>query len=208
MEPAPKTKDERKAELLRFLGSGPLRSYSELRRLAGSSQPITELVKDGLIERFALGMYGLPERETTWEVLQSFSARYPGAVICLKTAAAFHGLGTENPDEVWAAFPYEQSIPRKDGLAVRGFRWKEPAMSAGVETYAIGGAQVRMTSPARTVVDFLRMRDRSGEAEMSLQVLASYSGKAADLMKVARQLGVDRTLAHWFEAKTGLGMGR
>lgn len=199
---------ERRKAVLDLLSGGPPRSYSEIRRVAGSHLPIRALIDEGAIQKLPLGLYGLPERDASWDSLASFSLRYPSAVVCLATAAAFHGLTNQNPHEIWAAFPYEQSLPRNSELSCRGFRWRGPAMTAGVETFQTGGGSVRMTNPARTVVDFLRMMNRSGETEAAMEALGNYRGRMADVIAVARELGAERSVVPYTTAAMGLGRNR
>lgn len=199
---------QRRKAVLDLLSDGPPRSYSDIRKAAGSHAHIRSLIEEGAIQRLPLGLYGLPERDASWDSLASFSLRYPSAVACLSTAAAFHGLTSQNPHEIWAAFPYEQSLPRNSELACRGFRWRGAAMSAGVEAFATGGGSVRMTNPARTVVDLLRTMGRSGETEAAMEALGNYRGRMADVIRIARELGAERTVAPYATAAQGLGRGR
>lgn len=170
--------------------------------------PIRELLDEGLIARLPLGLYGLPERDASWDSLASFAVRYPQAVVCLATAAAFHGLTTQNPHEIWAAFPYESSLPRKSDLACRGFRWRGRAMTSGVAAYDVGGVPVRMTTLERTVVDFLRTADRTGEKEAAFEALSNYPGRLSDLLRAARELGAEKAVRPYVEAASGLGRKR
>lgn len=198
----------RRKAVLDLLSSGPPRSYSEIRKVAGSHANIRSLIEDGSIQRLQLGLYGLPERDAAWDSLASFSLRYPAAVVCLASAAGFHGLTSQNPHEIWAAFPYEQSLPRNGELACRGFRWRQPAMTAGVEVFDAGNGPVRMTNPARTVVDFLRTMNRTGETEAAMEALGNFKGRMADVIRIARELGAEKAVAPYATAAQGLGRGR
>src|SRR5690606_11377972 len=113
------------------------------------------------------------------------ATRHPNAVICLASAAAYHGLTTQNPYEVWAAFPYgKTSIPTSSDPEVRGFRWRGASMEVGIDVVDVGGVPVRMTSPARTVVDLLRTKGRTGEVEAAMEALRGFAsgGRIPDLL--------------------------
>lgn len=202
------SKRERKAATLEALASGRPMKYGDLRKIAGSNVPIRELVEEGRIEKLPLGLYALPARDTSWDMLSALSVRFPSAVICLASAAAYHGLTAQNPHEVWAAFPYSSSVPRSSDVSVRGFRWKGAAMEAGVETVEIGGVPVRITSPARTVADFLRTMNRTGETELAMEALGNYTGRMADIVKAARQLGAEKAVTPFTQAAMGIGRRR
>jgi len=198
-------KESRKKAVLDLLANGVPVRYRDLRQVAKADLPIRELVEDGKIVKLSLGLYSLPERDTTWDMLAAVSVRYPSAVICMASAAAYHGLTAENPHEVWAAFPYDGSIPRPSDLCVRGFRWKPGSMKIGVENVDIGGVQVKMTSPERTVVDYLRTMNRTGETELALEALGNFKGKLSSLLKIARELKAERAVMPYVQAAQGLG---
>lgn len=187
------------------LSSGVPIKYRELRRISKSSQPIKELVESGEIERLGMGLYGLPKLDNSWDSFANLSTAFPNAVICLASAAAYHGLTTQNPYEVWAAFPYNQTVPRNTGTSIRGFRWKDKSMSSGIDIVEIGGAPVRMTSAARTVVDFLRSMNRTGETEVAMEALGNFQGKMSDVLKIARELGAEKTVRPYIQAAQGMG---
>ncbi len=81
-------------------------------------------------------------------------------------------------------------------------------MEAGVETIDIAGTPVRITSPARTVVDFLRTMNRSGETELAMEALGNFSGKMSEVLKMARQLGAEKSIAPYTQAAMGMGRRR
>jgi len=200
------TKEQRKAQALEAVASGRPVRYAELRRITRSYAVIEELMAEGRIERMSAGLYGLPGRDESWNSFAMLGTRYPDAVICLASAAAYHGLTTQNPYEVWAAFPYgKTSIPKSSDLAVRGFRWRGPSMEVGIETADVGGVPVRVTSPARTVVDLIRTKGRTGEDEAAMEALRSFvsRGKVPDLVKVARALGCEGKIRPFTEAAMG-----
>jgi predicted transcriptional regulator of viral defense system len=51
-----------------------------------------------------------------------FAKRVPKGIICLLTALRFHGLGTQNPRDVWVAVDRCAGIPRIDFTPVRIIR--------------------------------------------------------------------------------------
>lgn len=187
------------------LSKGVPMKYRELRMITKSGIPIRELVEAGEIEKLGMGLYGLPKQDNTWDSIANISVAYPNAVICLASAAAYHGLTTQNPHEVWAAFPYNQTVPRNPGIAIRGFRWKDASMTCGVDTLNLGGVSVSMTSPARTVVDFLRSMNRTGETEVAMEALSNYRGKMSDIIKISRELGAEKAVRPYVLAAQGMG---
>ena len=184
------------ARVVEALRNGSPMRYAELRELAGSSKVIRSLVDDLLVERLPMGLYAVydPEAQasTSFESFAVVAARRPDAVICFESAAAFYGLTVANPSEIWAAFPYNSTPPRSGAdLGLRPSRWNDRAMSVGVDLHVLSGVEVRITSPARTVVDMIRFEKSKGFQETAGEVLASYLKKhrMAEVTQIATELG-------------------
>ena len=122
------------------------------------SRALRRLVDDGAVERVARGLY----RRTDVEVTEHYSqaavcARVPDAIICLLTALRVHDIGTQLPAKVWIAIPHKARAP-VTGLPVRVVRFSGASLHYGVENAEFEGVPVRLTSPARTIVDCFRFR--------------------------------------------------
>ena len=119
---------------------------------------VRRLTHQGQLTRVGRGLYALPTlAPTEHHTLAEVATRVPKAVFCLLTALRFHGLGTQNPREVWLAVDRRAGIPRIDFTPIRTVRISGTALTAGIETHTIDGAKVRVTSPARTVVELLQI---------------------------------------------------
>ena len=128
------------------------------------SRTLRRLVDDGSIERVARGLYRVAEAEPTEHYTRAaVCARVPSAVVCLLTALSVHELGTQLPHEVWIAIPHKARTPRLPGLPVRVVRFSGAALRYGVVNTTFEGVPVRITSPARTVVDCFRFRRLVGK---------------------------------------------
>src|ERR1700693_6256378 len=65
---------------------------------------IRRLTRTGQLQRLGRGLYALPSLEPSeHHSLAEIAKRVPKGVFCLLTALRFHGLGTQNPREVWLA---------------------------------------------------------------------------------------------------------
>lgn len=148
----------------------------------------------GLIEQIARGAYRLAEEGLSHEVnLAGALVRVPRGLICLGSAAHYHGLLDEAPSRVCVAIHNRENTPKVDSPPIRFVRWTNPkALTLGVETRTIAGVAVRITSPPRTVVDLVRMADDPAEATC----MAAFGrflrrGRATDdVLEIARQLRV------------------
>ena len=77
---------------------------------------------------------------------------------------ALPGLTTQAPFEVWLGFDAKARLPKVDYPPLRIVRFSGPALIEGVEKHAIRGVTVRVTGPARTVVDCFKYRNKVLEA--------------------------------------------
>ncbi len=130
-------------------------------------------------------------------------ARVPQAVVCLFTALRVYGIGTQAPREVWIAIDRKARKPRLEGLPVRVVRFSRPMLSYAVQMLEIQGISVRITSPARTVVDCFRYRNKFGldvALEALRDALATRRATPAEIMRIAEVVRMRRVIQPYVEA--------
>ena len=88
--------------------------------------------------------------------------RTPGGVVCLLSALAYHGIGTQMPSEVWLAIGHKANPPVCEYPPLRIVRMLPRLLTTLVESTRIGGVPVSITTPARTVVDCFKFRNKIG----------------------------------------------
>ena len=117
------------------------------------------LVGNGSVERVARGLYRVAAAEPTEHYTHAaVCARVPDAIICLLTALRIHELGTQLPHKVWIAIPHKARTPHVPELPIRVVRFSGASLRYGVSDTTFEGVPVRITTPARTVVDCFRFR--------------------------------------------------
>jgi predicted transcriptional regulator of viral defense system len=120
-------------------------------------------IRRGDAERIGRGLYRHRDAELTeQDTIVRVCTRVPRAIVCLLTALHLHGIGTQLPREVWIALNRKARKPKLEDLPARIVRFSGPMLTYAVETQNIQGIQVRVTSPARTIVDCFRYRKRIG----------------------------------------------
>lgn len=131
---------------------------------AGFSTALLYRLRDrGEIEQVGPGLFRHPEAELTeHHSYAEAAALVPDGVICLLSALAFHGIGTQNPAEVWIAIEKGQQRPRSVPLPLKTVWFSGPAMHEGVETHSVEGVDVRVYSPAKTMADLFKFRNKLG----------------------------------------------
>lgn len=132
---------------------------------------LTRLHQDGLLQRPSRGVYVLADSEPTeHHDLAEACKRVPHGVVCLLSALCFHGLTTQSPFEVWLAINRKARLPRLQHPPLRIVRFSAPALSEGVKEHEVEGVTVRVTTPARTVVDCFVYRNKVG-LDVALEAL-------------------------------------
>ena len=149
---------QRGTSALRSLGLKTFFRQRDAAEVGLYSRKLRQLVEIGAIERVARGLYRFADIEITEHYTRAaVCARVPNAVICLLTALRIHDIGTQLPADVWIAVPHKARTPVID-LPVRVVRFSGASLRYGVERTEFEGVPVRITSPARTIVDCFRFR--------------------------------------------------
>ena len=156
---------------LQNLGARTFFRQRDAAELGVGSRALRRLVDDGSVERVTRGLYRVADAEVTeHHTRAAVCARVPSAVVCLLTALSVHEIGTQLPHQVWIAIPHKARTPRLSGLPVRVVRFSGAARRYGVVDTTFEGVPVRITSPARTVVDCFRFRRLVGK-DVALEAL-------------------------------------
>ncbi|HUF03126.1 MAG TPA: type IV toxin-antitoxin system AbiEi family antitoxin domain-containing protein [Aridibacter sp.] len=132
---------------------------------------LTRMVKAGKLERLRRGIYALPNRDFgEKQSIAEISKLVPNAVICLLSALRFHELTTQNPREIWIAVQRESDIPLRSWPSVRVLRMSHDQFAAGIQHSEIEGIEIRVYSPAKTVADCFKYRNKVG-LDVALEAL-------------------------------------
>lgn len=165
---------------------------------------VRRLATTGQLTRLGRGLYALPTQQATeYHTLAETAKRVPKGIVCLLTALRFHGLGTQNPREVWLAIDRRAGLPRVDFAPVRFVRISGAALTSGVDEHKIERVPVRVTSPARTVVDCFKFRTSIG-IDVAVEALREYrrlrKGTADELWRQAARLRMTKVMRPYWDA--------
>ena len=156
---------------LQEAGLGTFFHPRDIAPLGVSHRRLRGFVSDGTVENLGNGLYRLAEVEPTEAETQAMvAAAVPKATICLLTALHFHSIGTQAPHEVWIAIDRKARKPARAPARVRIVRFSGAMLTCGVVVHSLLGVPVRVTSPARTVVDCFRYRNKIG-LDVALEAL-------------------------------------
>ena len=182
----------------------PIQRMRDLESLGLSRPRVRSLVDQGILEKASRGLYivrsaGVTENRTLAEV----GKRVPHGVICLLSALRFHDLTTQSPHEVWIALERSAWSPKLEHLNLRIVRFSGNAFEEGHQEHIIEGVPVQITSPAKTVADCFKYRNKIG-IDVALEALREVRRKRlctmGELMRFARICRVAKVMKPYLES--------
>jgi predicted transcriptional regulator of viral defense system len=176
----------------------------DLENLGTPRSALTQLVAEGRLIHSGRGLYTAADFPVTENHSLALAARrYPESVICLLSAAQFHGITLELPAEVWLAMPRHARIPRPADLRLEPVRFSDGPFHFGIETHQLEGTEVRIYSAAKTVADCFKFRNRLGISvgvEMLREAWRKRKATADDLWDAARACRMLNVMRPYFDA--------
>jgi predicted transcriptional regulator of viral defense system len=143
----------------------------DLESMGISRHKIPGMLRRGELERLGWGLYRKTSVEATeYETVAMVSAKIPNGIICLLSALQIHDIGTQSPREIWIAIDVKARLPRLNRMPVRIVRFSKKMFKYGVIEKKYQGVTVKVTTPARTVVDCFRYRNKIG-LDVALEAL-------------------------------------
>jgi predicted transcriptional regulator of viral defense system len=193
---ASQTQKDRIVQLLKT--RGVLRPR-DLDTLNISREYLNRLFAQGVLERPGRGLYSLPNSAPTeHRSLVEACKLVPHGVICLLSALRFHNLTTQSPFEIWMAIDEKARRPKIEFPVLRIVRYSGNALTFGVQKKQIEGITIQVYSPAKTVVDCFKYRNKIG-LDVAIEALRDCRGKRAatndqiwEAAKVCRMTNVMR----------------
>lgn len=138
---------------------------------------LAKALADERVVQYGRGIYfGSWEQATEHVDLAAVSLSYPGGVVCLGSAAQVHNLSNEDPPAIFYAVDrtkIRRQLKVGPSVPVQGVYWTGRDLEVGIEVRTVMGVDVRITDPARTVVDLLRYRKKLGD-EPGTKALTDY----------------------------------
>ena len=164
---------------------------------------LLRLTRRGALERVGRGLYAVPNAEVSeYQSLLEATLQVPRGVVCLLSALRFHEMTTQAPFEVWMAINRKAWKPRISSPPVRIVRFSGAALTYGISEHSIGGVQLRIYDPAKTVADCFKYRHKIG-MDVALEALRDcYRQKKAtidDLWAAAKVCRVSKVIRPYME---------
>ena len=190
---------------LQEAGVGAFFRPRDLAPLGISHRRLQGMVSRGVVENFGNGLYRLTEVPATeLETIAMVAAAIPNAVVCLLTALHVHDIGTQLPHEIWIALDRKARKPAHPPSRVRVVRFSGQMLTYGVLRRSALGVPFRITSPARTVVDCFRYRNKFG-LDVALEALddtlRSRAATVDEIVRAAEACRARTVLRTYLEAR-------
>lgn len=169
-------------------------SASDLPPYKAPGVVLNRLYREGRLNRTGRGLYSLPNVDLSeHHTLAEVAKRIPHGIVCLLSALRFHKLTTQSPYEIWVSIDVKARKPRIDSPRIHFVRFSGAALTHGIEKIKIEGVPVQITSPAKTVADCFKYRNKIG-VDIAIEALKDYRRarksmgelwKAAQICRVA-----------------------
>ena len=184
---------------LEAAGIGAFFRPRDIGPLGVSFKQLQRLVAEGKVEKLGDGLYRLTSIEPTeLETIAMVASVVPNAIVCLLTALRVHEIGTQSPHEVWIALDRKSRKPTRVPTRLRIVRFSGAMLTYGVIRRSMLGVPVSITSPARTVVDCFRYRNKVGidvamealrDAVRTRKTTVAEIWRAADVCRIRTVIG-------------------
>jgi predicted transcriptional regulator of viral defense system len=189
---------------LQNAGLGAFFRPRDVEPLGVSFPRLQRLVAAGTVEKVGAGLYRLAAaKPNELETIAMVASAVPAGIVCLLSALRIHGIGTQSPHEVWLALDRRARKPSRVPARVRTVRFSGPMLTYGVQVRAVLGVPVRLTSPARTVVDCFRYRRKLGvdvAVEALRETLRSRAASVDEIMRAAEVCRARTVVRTYLEA--------
>lgn len=183
----------RRAQVLGLVRRQGVIRPKDLNKQGISTKYLSLVHAEGSVHRIARGVYALADAEASeHHSLVEASTQVPKGIICLLSALRFHELTTQSPFEVWMAIEEKAWKPAVVYPPIRFVRFSGEAWRYGAGEHRIGNFPIRVYSPAKTVADCFKYRNKIG-LEVAIEALRDVWGqKRATMDELWRAAAVCR----------------
>lgn len=191
---------------IEIISKGGMVRLREIKAAGIPEVVVARLAKAGRVVRLARGLYQMPDADLhASHTLAEVAKIVPKGVVCLISALVYHELTLQMPPFVWIAIDVHTRQPSHRYPPMRFVRFSRKALSEGVEQHMIEGAPVRITSPARTIVDCFRFRNKIG-VDIAISAMREALRKRRctpdEIVRHARSLRIASVVRPYLEAIT------
>jgi len=165
------SKDSKRQQVIKLIQSQSVVRPRDLVERGLPKDYLYILEKEGVIDRVGRGLYLWPDKDLgRHQSLAEVSKLAPKAVIALLSALNYHNMTTQNPHQIWLAIDGKAWRPEISYPPVRFVTMSGEALHTGIEKHSIEGVPIKVFSPAKTVADCFKYRNKVG-LDVALEAL-------------------------------------
>lgn len=160
------------------------------------------LAKKDALNRVTSGFYALKNNFDIQNTWAETAVTFPNGIICLLSALQFHELTSQMPKEVFLAVEKTTYIPSRTKFDVKIIKFSGKYFSTAIEVYDIGGIKVKVYSPAKTIIDCFRFRNKIGldiAVEALKDCIQQKKATIDDLWRMACDLHIIKIMRPYLE---------
>jgi len=153
---------------------------------------VYRLHDQGKLEKIDRGLYKIPEKEFTEnQMLLEVAKKCHKATICLLSALRFHEMTSQNPHRIWIAVHNQDKKPEIN-VPLKVIRMTGKALTEGREEHKVDGISLKVYTPAKTVADCFKFRNKIG-LDVAIEALREYkSNDMGEMSKLWEYAKLDR----------------
>ena len=146
-------------------------SVSDAKRLGVPRSILAYHCRQGRLRRLCNGIYepaaalGSPYPE-----LEQLVKKKTDFVVCLLSALRIHEFTTQLPTEFWIAMPQGGTLPRVNSSSISCVHLTDKVYHSGIVEKELYGLKFKIYSPAKTVADCFKFRNKIG-MDVALEAL-------------------------------------
>ena len=198
------SKEKTRKALSVFKDRGGILRTSEALSAGIHPRTLYKLRDEGYITKLDRGLYKLSDDPPLSNPdISIVAARVPNAKICLLSALDFHEMTTEIPHKIHIAIARTQRDPKIDYPPIEVYRFTDESFTEGVEKHEIDGQTIQVYSPAKTIADCFKFRNKIGK---EIAIEAFQSGleqkkiEIKEILKFAKICRVENIIKPYLEA--------
>ncbi len=198
------SKDSKRQQVIKLVKNQSVLRPIDLKEYGLPKNYLYILAKEGVIEQIGRGLYQWPNKDLgQHQSLVEVSKLAPNGVVALLSALNYHNITTQNPHQVWLAINRKAWRPKISYPPVRFVTMSAEALNVGVEKHLIDGVSVNIFSPAKTVVDCFKYRNKIG-LDVALEALregwSARQFSMDELMRYAEVCRVKKVMQPYLES--------
>ncbi len=155
---------EKEKLLVQYLNTHAFITCSDAESIGISRSYIYKLEKKGIIENQKNGLFSLAHTQafSEFDSIIEATKRVPTGIVSLFSALTVHKITTQLPHEVWLTVPQGGWQPQIDYPPIHYTTAVTSVYEYGIQELKVGNDSIKVYSPAKTVADCFKNRNKIG----------------------------------------------